>query len=246
MIFMMRSTWANRRWMEDAELLAELAADEYLRAVRPMIHDLPDPNWVTHPQVHANFERLHELGLRFEALTRTEHLPALDAALAAVPELPAVINHLSKPTYRPDADPRRRGFQLLVKAVHRWAIGRRRPVRPGVERPPAPPLVRYAVRGHPNLVADVVTGHGATPGEGMGRRQHHHPRLVGQLHGAQTIELDRSANDPGVHLAVEDRPQLVGVVEVDQLNGMAGGTTVKGSDQVGSELACTHRDEPEP
>ncbi|OZM77891.1 amidohydrolase [Pseudonocardia sp. MH-G8] len=113
--------WVALDRPEDAELLAELAADEYLRAVRPMIHDLPDPNWVTRPQVRANLERLHELGLRFEALTRTEHLSAVAAALEAVPELPAVINHLSKPTYRPDADDQWRQWMLrLAERPNTW------------------------------------------------------------------------------------------------------------------------------
>lgn len=113
--------WVALDRPEDAELLAEFAADEYLRAVRPMIHDLPDPNWVIRPQVHANLERLVEMGLRFEALTRTEHLPAIDAALEAVPELPAVINHLSKPTYRPDADDQWRQWMLrLAERPNTW------------------------------------------------------------------------------------------------------------------------------
>lgn len=47
-----------------------------------------------------NLRGLPDLGLRFEALTFTEHLPAVHDVLAGIPELLAVVNYLSKPTYR--------------------------------------------------------------------------------------------------------------------------------------------------
>lgn len=81
------------------DTLAELADDPYLRAVRPMIHDLPDPFWVLRPQVRRGLRGLLELGQRFEVLTYAEHLGAAHEALESIPELPAVINHLSKPVY---------------------------------------------------------------------------------------------------------------------------------------------------
>jgi L-fuconolactonase len=84
--------------------LGELAHNEYLRAVRPMIHDLPDPNWIARPEVRQNLQRLAELGLRFEVLTYAEHLPSVHDVLAEIPELPAVVDHLSKPAYQWDDD----------------------------------------------------------------------------------------------------------------------------------------------
>lgn len=98
--------WAPLDRPDVIETLGELAGDEHLRAVRPMIHDLPDPAWISRPQVRRNLHRLVELGLRFEVLTRTEHLPPVHDVLAEIPELPAVINHLSKPAYRWDDDAR--------------------------------------------------------------------------------------------------------------------------------------------
>lgn len=84
--------------------LDELARDDYLRAIRPMIHDLPDPLWATNPQVRRGLRHMLELGLRFEVLTYAEHLPATYTALSSIPELPAVINHLSKPVYHWEDD----------------------------------------------------------------------------------------------------------------------------------------------
>lgn len=92
--------WAPLDRPDATETLAELAEDEHLRAVRPMIHDLLDPDWISRPEVRRNLHRLAGLGLRFEVLSYAEHLPPVYDALAEAAELPAVINHLSKPAYR--------------------------------------------------------------------------------------------------------------------------------------------------
>lgn len=96
--------WVPLDEPEGVEVLAELAGNEHLRAVRPMIHDLPDRDWISRPEVRESLHRLAELGLRFEVLSRTEHLQPVYDALAEVPELPAVINHLSKPAYQWEGD----------------------------------------------------------------------------------------------------------------------------------------------
>jgi L-fuconolactonase len=91
--------WVPLDRADALETLGELAKNEYLKAVRSMIHDLPDPLWITRPQVRRNLHGLADLGQRFEVLTYSEHLPAVYDVLAAIPELPAVINHISKPVY---------------------------------------------------------------------------------------------------------------------------------------------------
>ena len=96
--------WAPLDRPDAMETLTELAENDYLRAIRPMIHDIPDRGWISRPQVRENLRSLAGLGLRFEALTYTEHLPPVYDALEEIPELPAVINHLSKPAYRWEDD----------------------------------------------------------------------------------------------------------------------------------------------
>lgn len=91
--------WVPLERPDALETLGELAKNEYLKAIRLMIHDLPDPLWVTRPQVRRNLHGLADLGQRLEVLTYSEHLPAVYDVLAAIPELPAVINHISKPVY---------------------------------------------------------------------------------------------------------------------------------------------------
>lgn len=92
--------WVPLDQPDALDTLGELAEDGYLRSVRPMIHDLPDRHWVSRPEVQATLRGLPELGLRLEVLTYPEHLPPVHDVLAGIPELPAVIDHLSKPTYR--------------------------------------------------------------------------------------------------------------------------------------------------
>ena len=96
--------WAALDRSGAIDTLAALADDKYLRAVRPMLHDLADAAWIARPQVGQSLRALPELGLRLEILSRTEHLAAAYDVLAEIPELPAVIDHLSKPTYRWNED----------------------------------------------------------------------------------------------------------------------------------------------
>ena len=81
--------------------LERLALDERVVAIRPMLQDLADPAWVTRPTVVENLRQLPRLGLAFDVLSYPRHLPHALAAIDQVPDLPVVIDHLSKPTYRP-------------------------------------------------------------------------------------------------------------------------------------------------
>jgi L-fuconolactonase len=67
------------------------------KGVRPMLQDLPDVNWLDHGPAPAMVQALVDLGLRFDALVKTEHLPALARFAARWPTLPIVIDHAAKP-----------------------------------------------------------------------------------------------------------------------------------------------------
>ena len=81
--------------------LERLAAHPKAVAVRPMLHDLPDADWITQPRVIERMRRLPALDLRFEVLSYPVHLPYALKAIDQVPDLVVVIDHLSKPTYGP-------------------------------------------------------------------------------------------------------------------------------------------------
>ena len=67
------------------------------KGVRPMLQDLPDVNWLDHGPAPAMVQALVDHGLRFDALVKTEHLPALARFAARWPALPIVIDHAAKP-----------------------------------------------------------------------------------------------------------------------------------------------------
>jgi len=82
----------------DAEAnLADLAGDRLLKSVRPMLHDIPDPEWILRADVSRALAALPRLGLRFDALVRPPHLPALLRMVERNPDLDVVIDHGAKP-----------------------------------------------------------------------------------------------------------------------------------------------------
>jgi L-fuconolactonase len=89
--------WVDLEAPDAADVLAKLAGDRLLRGVRPMIQDIPDPDWMLHPALEAPLRSLSELGLVFDALVRPAHLPNLRRLLDRHPELRVVIDHGAKP-----------------------------------------------------------------------------------------------------------------------------------------------------
>jgi L-fuconolactonase len=96
--------WAPLDRADAIETLSDLARNEHLLAVRPMLHDLPDPGWIARPQVRESLRALVELGLRLEILSRTEHLATVADVIDEIPELLAVVDHISKPVFRWEDD----------------------------------------------------------------------------------------------------------------------------------------------
>ena len=75
-----------------------------LVAIRPMLHDLDDPEWIARPSVVDNLRQIQQLGLRLEILSLPQHLEPVYSVLEQLPNLPTVIDHLSKPSYCRDKD----------------------------------------------------------------------------------------------------------------------------------------------
>jgi L-fuconolactonase len=65
--------------------------------VRPMIQDIPDPDWMLAAPHQPVFEMLVERQLRFDALVHPRHLPQLLRLLERHPGLHCVIDHGAKP-----------------------------------------------------------------------------------------------------------------------------------------------------
>jgi L-fuconolactonase len=62
-----------------------------------MLQDLADPAWIVRPAVQPALAALPQLGLRFDALVKPAHLPAVLRMLERHPELDAVVDHCAKP-----------------------------------------------------------------------------------------------------------------------------------------------------
>jgi L-fuconolactonase len=80
-----------------AERLAHYRAQPKFVGLRPMLQGLDDDAFILRPRVLDNLRRVADSGLAFDILTFPKHLPHVAEALAAVPGLRAVVDHLSKP-----------------------------------------------------------------------------------------------------------------------------------------------------
>lgn len=65
--------------------------------IRPMLQDIPDPQWMLKPELDHAYQALIDLDLRFDALVKSPHLPHLLTLLKRYPELKCVIDHGAKP-----------------------------------------------------------------------------------------------------------------------------------------------------
>ncbi|WP_306026879.1 amidohydrolase [Stappia sp. MMSF_3263] len=86
--------------MEDAGFagkLDRLMARPKFVGLRPMLQDLDDDAYILRPRVRDNLARMAERGVAFDVLSFPRHLANVTRALEAVPQLRAVVDHLSKP-----------------------------------------------------------------------------------------------------------------------------------------------------
>jgi L-fuconolactonase len=91
--------WVDFEADDVAERICDLVLDGRgkLKGVRPMVQDIPDPDWLDRPELDTAFEALAAHGLTFDALVTPRHLPVLENRLRRHPALMAVIDHAGKP-----------------------------------------------------------------------------------------------------------------------------------------------------
>ncbi|HEV2220579.1 MAG TPA: amidohydrolase family protein [Casimicrobiaceae bacterium] len=92
--------WADLATRNAPDRLATLAANPLLRGLRPMLQDLPDPEWMLGGELRPALAAMAELGLRFDALVTPQHLRPLLTFLDRNPDLAVVIDHGAKPALR--------------------------------------------------------------------------------------------------------------------------------------------------
>ena len=107
--------WAPLDAPDAPGILADLARDPLLKGVRPMLHDLPDADWVLRPALAPALRAVVELGLAFDALVRPAHLRSLLMLLERHPDLRVVIDHAAKPEIAADrVEPWARDMRALA------------------------------------------------------------------------------------------------------------------------------------
>jgi L-fuconolactonase len=68
-----------------------------LKGLRPMIQDIPDPNWLSGSSLDEAFEAMAEHHLVFDVLVRPAQIDEVRARLIRHPDLRAVLDHAGKP-----------------------------------------------------------------------------------------------------------------------------------------------------
>lgn len=89
--------WVDLLSPDAPERIARLAALPKLKGLRPMLHDLPDADWMLQPALAPALDAMAVHGLVFDALVRPLHLPRLAELCRRHPRLQVVVDHGAKP-----------------------------------------------------------------------------------------------------------------------------------------------------
>ena len=89
--------WVDLAAFDAVSTLERLVRDPTLKSIRPMLQDLPDPDWILREVVGRALSALPPLGLRFDALVKPPQLSALLLLQERHPDLDIVIDHGGKP-----------------------------------------------------------------------------------------------------------------------------------------------------
>ncbi|MEI9887155.1 MAG: amidohydrolase family protein [Rhizomicrobium sp.] len=89
--------WSDFDAPDAASRIARLCANRKLVGLRPMVQDIADDEWLLRPECARCVDAMQRGNLRFDALVKPRHLPALAEFLERHPGLPVVIDHGAKP-----------------------------------------------------------------------------------------------------------------------------------------------------
>ncbi|MSP10747.1 MAG: amidohydrolase [Pelagibacteraceae bacterium] len=89
--------WVNFEDINQLKQLKIFAKNKKFVGVRPMIQDIPDPNWVLNKNFDIFFKTIIKLDLSFDALGFPIHLDNFYFIASKYPSLRFVIDHLMKP-----------------------------------------------------------------------------------------------------------------------------------------------------
>jgi L-fuconolactonase len=90
--------WLDLQAPDAPERMAHLTAlHPKLKALRPMLQDIADPDWILRSDVAPSLQAMAAHGLVFDALVKPLHLPRVLALCERHPHLQVVVDHGAKP-----------------------------------------------------------------------------------------------------------------------------------------------------
>ena len=92
--------WVDFEAPEHRQRLERLARHPKLAAVRPMIQDIPDRDWMLRDDLQWAYQALVDVDLAFDALGFPPHLDNFLTIFLRYPDLRVVIDHCMKPRIR--------------------------------------------------------------------------------------------------------------------------------------------------
>ena len=92
--------WIDFENTDDLKHLQRLANHPKFSGVRPMIQDLPDPEWMHRKDVAWAFDAIIDLDLTFDALGFPIHIEPFQRLFDRYPSMRTVIDHCMKPRIR--------------------------------------------------------------------------------------------------------------------------------------------------
>ena len=81
----------------ECEKYLQAPGASYLKGIRDVAQDLPDPNYLAKPQSIATVKQLGKMGLTYDILTKTPELHAAIELVRVCPDTHFVLDHISKP-----------------------------------------------------------------------------------------------------------------------------------------------------
>jgi L-fuconolactonase len=95
--------WIDFENRDDLRHLQRLAKHPKFSGVRPMIQDLPDPEWMHRKDVQWAYDAIIDLDLTFDALGYPIHLEPFQRLFERYPKMRIVVDHCMKPRIRDKA-----------------------------------------------------------------------------------------------------------------------------------------------
>lgn len=89
--------WVDFQSEAVAEDIKRRAAQERLVGIRPMIADIPDPDWILRDDIAPALKAMSDTGLVFDGHARPDLISVMTTLAKRHPDLSIVVNHAGKP-----------------------------------------------------------------------------------------------------------------------------------------------------